>query len=163
MQELQIMECRKFEITLLSAKDLEDVRKLFKMKVYGRVSIGSSPEAEKRTPHDKHGEINPAWNFTMKYTISEAVVQHYNTMLVIKLYCKRKLGDRYIGEVHTSMKELFDYARSLGGSAVVNHPVLKGSVPSQGVLRFSYRFGEKVGIEKQLLIENIADWSLFKG
>ncbi|CAI9112166.1 OLC1v1012560C1 [Oldenlandia corymbosa var. corymbosa] len=137
------MECRKFEITLLSANDLEDVRKLFKMKVYLRVSIGSNPETEKWTPHDKHGEVNPAWNFTLKFTISETMLQNYNNMLVIKLYCKRKLGDRYIGEVHTSMKDLFDYSKPLGGSAVVTHPVYKGSICSQGVLRFSYKFGEK--------------------
>ena len=93
------MECRKFELTLISANDLEDVRKLFKMKVYARVSIGSNTETEKRTPADKHGEINPAWNFMMRYTIGESAVQHYGAMLVIKLYCKRKLGDRYIGEV----------------------------------------------------------------
>ncbi|KAL3513590.1 hypothetical protein ACH5RR_026307 [Cinchona calisaya] len=153
------MECRKFEITLLSANDLEDVRKLFKMKVYLRVSIGSSEGTEKRTPADKHGEINPAWNFNLKYTINDSMVKHYNTMLVIKLYCKRKLGDRYIGEVHTSMKELFDYAYPLGGSAVVNYPVQKGSVNSQGVLRFSYRFGEKVSIDKLILAETIADWN----
>ncbi|GFZ09915.1 hypothetical protein Acr_21g0005140 [Actinidia rufa] len=68
------------------------------MKVYARVSIGSNTETEKRTPADKHGEINPAWNFMMRYTIGESAVQLYGAMLVIKLYCKRKLGDRYIGE-----------------------------------------------------------------
>ncbi|CAI9112168.1 OLC1v1012561C1 [Oldenlandia corymbosa var. corymbosa] len=157
------MDCRKFKITLLSANDLEDVRKLFKMKVYARVSIGSNPETEKRTPPDKHGEVNPAWNFTLNYTINETMLHDYNNTLVIKLYCKRKLGDRYVGEVHASMKDLFDYSKQIGGSAVVTHPVLKGSVPSQGVLRFSYKFGEKVSIDKQLLIDNIDDWSLFKG
>ncbi|XP_027093706.1 protein SRC2-like [Coffea arabica] len=157
------MDCRKFEITLLSANDLEDVRKFFKMKVYLRVSIGSSSEeAERRTPADKHGEVNPAWNFTLKYTINESMVQHFNTMLVIKLYCKRKLGDRYIGEVHTSMKDLFDYAYPVGGSAVVSYPVQKGSVSSQGVFRFSYRFGEKVFIDKPLIAESLADWSSCK-
>lgn len=158
------MDCRNFEITLISANDLEDVRKLFKMKVYGRVSLGSNNnnvETEKRTPADKHGETNPAWNWTVKYTIAESAVQHYSTMLVIKLYCKRKLGDRYIGEVHAPIKHLFDYAVPLGGSALVNYPVQKGSVNSQGVLKFSYRFGHKVTIDKLLLAESIvhADWS----
>ncbi|KAI3460602.1 hypothetical protein Pfo_017265 [Paulownia fortunei] len=138
------MECRKFEITLISANNLEDVRKICKMKVHARVSIGGGAEKEKRTPTDKHGEINPAWNFTMRYTISESMVQNYNTMLVVKLYCKRKLGDRYIGEVHTSMKELFDCAKASGGRG----------------LRFSYRFGEKVMIDKLLLAESVASWSL---
>ncbi|XP_009627791.1 protein SRC2-like [Nicotiana tabacum] len=154
------MDCRRFEITLISASDLEDVRKLFKMKVHARVSIGSNPNTEKRTPTDKHGEINPAWNFSMKYTISESMIQYPNDMLVIKLYCKRKLGDRYIGEVHTSMKELYEYAYPNGGSAVMNYPVQKGSAQSQGVLRFSYRFGEKVTVDKLVMAESVAGWSM---
>ncbi|XAR62612.1 hypothetical protein NMG60_11017439 [Bertholletia excelsa] len=153
------MECRKFELTLISANDLEDVRKLFKMKVYAKVSIGGNPELEKRTPTDKHGELNPAWNFTVKYTVGESAVQHHGVMLVIKLYCKRKLGDRYIGEIHTSMKELFEIANACGGSALMNFPIKKGSLNSQGVLHFSYRFGEKANVEKLLLADGFSVWS----
>ncbi|KAL8467174.1 hypothetical protein ACS0TY_036042 [Phlomoides rotata] len=155
------MECRKFEITLISANELEDVRHICRMKVHARVSIGGGgPEGEKRTPTDKHGETNPAWNFTMRFTVGESVVENYNTMLVVKLYCKRKLGDRYVGEVHTPMKELFDFSRATGGSAVMSFPVQKGCVVSQGMLRFSYRFGEKVSIHKLLLAESVSGWSL---
>uniref|UniRef100_A0A5B7BJR8 C2 domain-containing protein n=1 Tax=Davidia involucrata TaxID=16924 RepID=A0A5B7BJR8_DAVIN len=154
------MECRKFEITLISANDLEDVRKIFKMKVYARVTIaGETGLTEKRTPADKHGKTDPAWNCTMRYTVGETALQHHGVRLVIKLYCKRKLGDRYIGEVHTSIKDLFDHAYPYGGSALVNYPVQKGSSNSQGVLKFSYRFGESVSIEKFLLAEGIAVWS----
>ncbi|KAL6962109.1 hypothetical protein U1Q18_037062 [Sarracenia purpurea var. burkii] len=156
---MSFMECRKFELTLISANDLEDVRKFFKMKVYAKVSIGGNPETEKRTPADKHGKINPAWNFHMTYTVGESAVRHYGTMLVIKLYCKRNLGDRYIGEVHMPVKELFDRAFMCGGgSAVVSLPVKKGSVDSQGLLNFSYRFGERVDVEKLLLAEGFPDW-----
>lgn len=154
------MEFRKFELNLISAIDLKDVRKIFKMKVYARVSIGNQPDSEKRTPVDRHGKTNPAWNYTMRYTISECVVERVSSsMLVIKLYCKRKLGDRYIGEVHVSMKELYEYAYSSGGSAVVNYPVQKGCVNSQGMLKFSYRFGDIVSIDKLLLAESIGVWS----
>lgn len=111
---------------------------------------------EKRTPVDKHSQTNPAWNYTMKYSISEPWLQHHGTMVVIKLYCKRKLGDRYIGEVHQSLKQLFDYAYPMGGSAVVHFPVQMGSAESQGQLCFSYRFGDKVAIEKLMLAESIA-------
>ncbi|XP_073051710.1 protein SRC2-like [Primulina eburnea] len=151
------MECRRFEITIISAHDLENVRILGKMKVHARVSIGSNNlEAEKRTPTDGHGETNPTWNFTMKYTISESMIQHYNTMLVIKLYCKRKLGDRYVGEIHTPMKELFEFAKPMGGSCILSFPVQKGCVHSQGGIRFSCRFGEKVMLDDLLLAENLA-------
>ncbi|PWA66559.1 C2 calcium-dependent membrane targeting [Artemisia annua] len=154
------MECRKFELTINSANDLREVRRLFKMKVYAKVLIGSNKNMEKRTPVDKHGQTNPAWNYTMKYSISEPWLQHHGTMVVIKLYCKRKLGDRYIGEVHQSLKQLFDYAYPMGGSAVVHFPVQIGSAESQGQLCFSYRFGDKVAIEKLMLAESIASFLL---
>ncbi|KAL8126670.1 hypothetical protein AgCh_013798 [Apium graveolens] len=150
-----MMEYRKFGINILQAEDLEDVRKLFKMEVYARVSIGSQAESMKRTPVDTHGETNPVWSFTINYTISECVVQNYSTMLVIKLYCKRMLGDRYIGELHLSMKELYEYAYSSGGSATVTYPVQKGCVNSQGLLMFSYTFGERVGADNFLQTETI--------
>ncbi|PIN13326.1 hypothetical protein CDL12_14058 [Handroanthus impetiginosus] len=145
------MECRKFDITVISANNLEDVRKICKMKVYARVLMGGRSEMEKRTPVDKHSELH----------ISESMVQNYNTMLVVKLYCKRTLGDRYIGEIHTPMKELFDCARAGGGlSTGLTFPVQKGYVNSQGALRLSYRFGEKAMIDKKLLAESVAGWSL---
>lgn len=155
------MECRVFEITIISANNLEEFRRLCKMKVYATVSMGGGPpENEKRTPTDRNGEMNPAWNFTMKYTISESTVEHHNTMLVVKLFCRRRLRcDRYIGEVHTSMKELFDYATPNGGSAILTFPVQKGSADSQGGLKFSYRFGEKVAIDKMLLAETVGGWN----
>lgn len=155
------MECRKFEITLISASDLEDVRVLGKMKVHGRVSLGDGDE--KRTPSDKHGETNPAWNYTMRFAVSESMVENFNTMLVVKLYCKRKLGDRYIGEIHTPIKELFDFAKAAAAgsrSAVVCFPVQRGCVNSQGMLRFSYKFGDKIMIDKLLLAESVAGLSL---
>ena len=113
---------------------------------------------EKRTPVDKHGWTNPAWNHTMKYSVAESWLKHHGTMLVIKLYCKRKLGDRYIGEVHQSLKQLYEYALPTGGSAVVFFPVQMGSAESQGQICFTYRFGEKVAIEKLMLAESIASF-----
>ncbi|KAL1561279.1 protein SRC2-like [Salvia divinorum] len=136
------MEFRKFEITLISATDLENVRVLGKMKVHTRASLSGGTAAngvEKRSPVDKHGETNPTWNYTMRFAVSEAMVENFNTMLVVKLYCKRKLQDRYVGEIHTPLKKLFNFAR--GGSPVINVPVQKGCVNSQGMLTFSYKRG----------------------
>ncbi|KAL8485520.1 hypothetical protein ACS0TY_027707 [Phlomoides rotata] len=151
------MECRAFEITVISATNLADYSRFCRIKVYARVSIGGGPDHGKRTPTDYHGAENPAWNYTMKYTLNESMVQHYNTMLVVKLFSKRRLAcDMYIGEVHTSVKELFDYATSSGGSAILTLPMQKGSVESQGSVRFSIRFGESVSIDKLMLAETVA-------
>ncbi|KAK3032526.1 hypothetical protein RJ639_036441 [Escallonia herrerae] len=101
------------------------------MKVYARISLGNNPNTEKETSIDQHGKKNPTWNYSMSYAIKESTEQHHGTMVVIKLYSKRKLGDWYIGEVHASMKELYDIARSCGGSAVWSFSVQEGCVKSQ--------------------------------
>ncbi|XP_071722487.1 protein SRC2 homolog [Rutidosis leptorrhynchoides] len=149
------MECRNLELTINSANDLREVRKLFKMKVYAKVLIGGNKRTKKRTPVDRHGRRNPAWNCFMNFSIAESCLQHHGTMLVIMLYCKRKVGDRYI-EVHQSLKQLYDHATPLGGSAVVFYPVRLGSAESQGHLLFSYKFGEKMAIESLIHGDNTA-------
>ena len=93
------MDCRKFEINLISASDLECVRKRFRMKVYAVVTIGDEQETKKRTPVDRENETNPIWNCIFRYTVGELALNHDGVMIVIKLYCSRTLGDRYIGEV----------------------------------------------------------------
>ncbi|KAK2967955.1 hypothetical protein RJ640_002509 [Escallonia rubra] len=126
------MECRKFEITLIFTIDLENLHRLCKMKVYARISLGNDPNTEKGTPIDQHSKTNPVWDYSMSYVIEESMVQHHGTMVVINLYCKRKLRDRYIG---------------------------KGNVKSQGALKFSFRFRDKFYIDKLLLAESIRAWS----
>ncbi|EYU23916.1 hypothetical protein MIMGU_mgv1a0260082mg, partial [Erythranthe guttata] len=107
------MECRRLEITIVSANNLEQVR-LFglKMNVHARVFIGGLPEKEKRTPTDTHGKRNPVWNYAASYTIIESMLQNCNTILDVHLYCTSKSGDKYIGQVNISLKELFDAAGS---------------------------------------------------
>ncbi|KAK2988366.1 hypothetical protein RJ640_007301 [Escallonia rubra] len=149
MERGNTIQCRNFHVTLISASDLEDVRDLFEMKVYASVSFNEEPKTEKKTPKDKHGKTNPAWNHRMVYTIAEAGTLRYGIMLVIKLYCKRKfLPDIYIGQVQKPIKELFETAHPKGGSAETTMPLRKGSGVSQGELRFSYTFGEKIIVKK---------------
>ncbi|XP_059631866.1 protein SRC2-like [Cornus florida] len=130
------MVCTEFEINLISAKNLKD-GKVFSRKVYARVSIGGG--TEKQSWVDTNNGTNPSWHFNTIHTIDESSVQNPCTMLVIKLYSQRWIGDRYIGEVHVSLKELKDQAPK--GSNTVDYKVKKGSEYSQGTLKFSYRFG----------------------
>ncbi|CAI9764042.1 unnamed protein product [Fraxinus pennsylvanica] len=73
------MECRKFEITIISADDLPDVRNFLQMKVFAKVSIQGQSKTTKKTPADMEGEKNPVWNFSTEYTIGEAAVQQEGT------------------------------------------------------------------------------------
>ncbi|KAL7086250.1 hypothetical protein ACP275_14G327700 [Erythranthe tilingii] len=171
------MDCRKLEITVVSANNLEDVRVFFgKTAVHARVSINGKTETERRTPTDTHGSQNPSWEFTTTYIIMETMLQSCNAMLVVKLYCDRNAGDRYIGEVYISLMELFECAKYNGGdekssnqvepadedsccgrrSAVMTLPVMKGCVQSQGALKISYSFSDKVSFDQLLMAENVA-------
>ncbi|KAL2513204.1 soybean protein regulated by cold-2 [Abeliophyllum distichum] len=148
MDKQNYVLCRKFYLTLISAENLPKVRKFFKSKVYAKVSFGGDKKTEQRIKADKHGELNPVWNYTMKYTIEESSIIHYGLQLVIKLYCQSKLGDRYIGEIHTSIKDLFDYAYRRGGSANLSLPMKKGDAETGAILKFSFRFGERIQKKK---------------
>ncbi|XP_059629987.1 protein SRC2-like [Cornus florida] len=139
------MDCTDLEINLISASHLKPVGKLSRMKVYARVSIGGAPmtssSSEKRTPVDNHGKTNPAWNFTTIHTIDKSAVQNECRILVIKLYSKRFImRDRYIGEVHVSLKELYKRASNGSKTNTVEYQVKKGSEYSNGMLKFSYMF-----------------------
>ncbi|CAK9158327.1 unnamed protein product [Ilex paraguariensis] len=144
------MECKTFEIKLISATNLSDVREKFKMKVYAEVTIAGNAKTRKRTLIDKAGETNPTWNVTMQYMIGELAVQNEGIEEVITLYCKRKLGDRYIGEVRIPIKQLYEqHANANGGSAnILTHQVQSSIGISQGELKFSFGFGETVTIER---------------
>ncbi|KAA8538527.1 hypothetical protein F0562_028102 [Nyssa sinensis] len=158
------MECRRFEINLISASDLKNVREIFKMKVYAVISIMGDSQTEKRTPVDKINETNPVWNFNIKYTVGKKTLQNEEVKLVIKLYCERSLGDRYIGEVQTSIKQLYDHADPDGGSVIRSYPVQRDSATSQGELKLSCSFGETVTIQppstwKKILVVGTLDYA----
>ncbi|KAL3505011.1 hypothetical protein ACH5RR_034852 [Cinchona calisaya] len=139
------MKCRYFQVTLISASNLLDVRHVGLMKVYAKVSINGNWDSEWTSPVDKEREKNPRWNCKIKYSLPEKAIKQKSGSdnLVIKLYCKRSfLEDKYVGEVHLSLKKLFD-----GGLACKNknYLVYRNDVIGQtfGTLKLSYRFGSR--------------------
>ncbi|XP_010269469.1 PREDICTED: protein SRC2 homolog [Nelumbo nucifera] len=141
------MERNCLEVTVVSARDLKGVRKLFKMKVYVMVVLASSDKEHfKRTPIDKEGRTNPNWNFSVTFDVeNHSDVQLNEYTLTFKLFCKRKLGDKYIGEVSVPIQDLLRAAS--GGTdsnspPVITRPVRLESGYTQGVLTFSCRFHE---------------------
>ncbi|CAI9778110.1 unnamed protein product [Fraxinus pennsylvanica] len=140
------VNCRKFEITLVSAKDLKDVRTCGRMKVYAEVSIGGEPNTAKRTPADVKGKTNPNWDFKIEYTLGEKAMKEGDVDLTIKLYCERRLwSDIYVGEVNLSLKELFKKRKSSDTSIKVKR---NGSVDTKGTLNISYNFGKRIGVPR---------------
>lgn len=142
------MEHRSLEINLQSAMDLKKVNLFSKMDVYAVVSIsgGDMNQIQKtKSPVDHDGDANPTWNFSMKFTVDEALMQADRLRLDFKLVCQRALGDKDVGEVNVPLKELFD-SHSNGAAGVKQigrYQVRKPSGKPKGQLTFSYQFGEK--------------------
>ncbi|KAL1533663.1 protein SRC2 [Salvia divinorum] len=130
------MECRKFEIILVSADNLPDVRSFGQMKVYAEVSINGEPDTSMRTTVDKDGETNPRWNCLLEYTFEETSLRNPGLVVEVKLYCERTLGDRYIGEVNIPVKGLFD-----SGPRVENVLSFNVAGTETGKLNILYSFG----------------------
>ncbi|KAH6832832.1 hypothetical protein C2S53_006079 [Perilla frutescens var. hirtella] len=138
------MECRKLEITLVSAENLPDVRNLGLMKVYAKVSLKGESRTTVKSSVDYEGETNPRWNFVVDYTISESTVRRPGVNLVVKLMCKRTLGrDRFVGEVKIPVKSLFDLG--LKSQKIPSYTV--AGTP-EGRLNLLYSFSERMLVRK---------------
>lgn len=136
------MEYRTLDITLISAKGLNNVNLFSKMDVYAVVSIaGGDPRGNQKSPVDKDGGTNPTWNFPMKFTVDETAAQQNRLTLVVKLRSERDLGDKDIGEVHVPIKELLGEHKS---EQFLRYQVRKPSGKPKGELNLSYKFGEKI-------------------
>ncbi|XP_051127861.1 protein SRC2-like [Andrographis paniculata] len=143
------MEYRTLEVILQSGMDLNKVNLFTKMDVYVVVSIsgGDVNQIQKtKSPVDHDGDANPNWNFPMKFTIDEALLQMNRLALNFKLICQRALGDKDVGDVTIPIKELLD-SQSKGGAAdgkkTASYQVRKPSGKPKGQLTFSYNLSEK--------------------
>lgn len=133
------MECRKLEITLVSAQNLPNVRNHGRMKVYAKVSLKGESKTAKKTPVDYEAGSNPRWNFVADYTVSESTVERPGVNVVVKLMCKRTLGDRFIGKVKIPVKNLFDMGEK--SRKILSYEV--AGTP-EGRLNFLYSFSDRM-------------------
>ncbi|KAA8538525.1 hypothetical protein F0562_028104 [Nyssa sinensis] len=134
------MEYMKFELKLKNAKGLRNVRIFGKMRVYAKVSMTGASYSEKQTAVDKHNRTNPKWEFENTYAVRSPEVRNNDIHLVIKLYCKRLFGDRYVGEVSESLGDLFRNGGTADNWRDKDCPVKRGAELSDGFLFISYRF-----------------------
>ncbi|KAI3756117.1 hypothetical protein L1987_55931 [Smallanthus sonchifolius] len=140
------MADRSLDLTIISAKGLNNVNLVGKMDVYAVVYInGAANQDQKQKTHvDKDGDSNPTWNYPMKFTIDESVALQNRLTLVVKIKTEGMFGDKDLGEVHVPVKELLEGV-SIGGKPLqfVTYQVRKPSGKPKGELSFSYTLGEK--------------------
>ncbi|GLT47640.1 hypothetical protein SLA2020_213220 [Shorea laevis] len=103
------MECRTLEITLIFAKDLEDVNVDSKMDVDAVVIINNEPQTKQKIPVDKDCGSNPKWNYTMTFTAEEAAAANRKRLeLVICLVSDRLFGDIVTGQLLVPINGFLD-------------------------------------------------------
>ncbi|CAH9083419.1 unnamed protein product [Cuscuta epithymum] len=140
------MDFRTLELKIMSAKDLKKVTFFSRMNVYVVVSVsGGDAKSNQtlRTPADREGGSNPAWNFPLKFTIDDAAARQNRLTLVFRIRCERALGDKDVGEIAVPIKELLD---SPAGNTkqFVSYQVRRPSGKQRGQITFSYQFSEKI-------------------
>ncbi|KAH6799935.1 hypothetical protein C2S52_000399 [Perilla frutescens var. hirtella] len=144
---MKFIDGRKVKVTVVSAVGLPDYRITDRMKVYCKVSLNDQAESIKKSKSDKRGGVNPRWNFTVDYTLTENAVQLPGANLVVKLYCKRSLTrDKPVGEVRISIKNLFDMGIRSHDNKCLTYCV-QGT--QYGQLSIQYSFGEKTAVLHQ--------------
>ncbi|KAM7511017.1 hypothetical protein LguiB_009892 [Lonicera macranthoides] len=138
--------CKDFKLTLVSATEVEQVRELFKTKVYAAVAIG-------------HNKTNPKWNHTMEYTIAATDVQNPVLDLVIELYINRTRGDKRVGYVSRPTCELFHHVanNTQGGITSLTLPLVTDGNDSKGVVTIEYSFREEKSVKKPSFVKKLAN------
>lgn len=141
------METRSLEVSIISARDLQDVNLVSKMDVYAVATLLGDSRTKQtiKTSIDREGGRNPTWNFPIRFTIDSRAAKQNRLVLEIKLRCSRALGDKDIGEVNIPVKELLDSAHGNGQSLqYISYQVRKPSGRPKGELNISYKFGDTV-------------------
>ncbi|KAL1543869.1 protein SRC2 [Salvia divinorum] len=111
----------RFEITVVSAENLPDIRRLGRMKVYAVVSLNREYETMRETTVDKYGNTNPRWNFPFVYSFNGSYLRQPGLDVVVDLFCERTLGDKLVGQVIIPVKSLFD--RGLRSQRSLSYPI----------------------------------------
>ncbi|GLT90237.1 hypothetical protein SLE2022_081800 [Rubroshorea leprosula] len=135
------MECRTLEITLIFAKDLEDVNVDSKMDVDAVLIINDEPQTKQKIPVDKDCGSNPKWNYTMTFTAEEAAANWKRLELVICLVSDRLFGDIVAGELLVPINGFLDCEEKV---TVYGVRLPKGMV--KGTLNLCCKIGEKFSV-----------------
>lgn len=146
------MECKILDITINSARDLQDVNLFFKMKVYAVVSIQDHNITKDNTcmqitPIDKDRGRNPEWNSPMQFFVNTFASQLSRLFLVVELKADKKFGNKDIGEVQVPIEKLLDSFDESNNEKSVSYSVITPSGEAQGLLYFTYKFSQKFTIE----------------
>ncbi|XAR62611.1 hypothetical protein NMG60_11017436 [Bertholletia excelsa] len=127
------MESMNLELVIDSAKDLKEVGRIYKTRVYAKLEFGN---IRRETLPDDRGKTNPTWKYPTSFIVRNEEVADDKTTVTIKLYGKRPLfKDKYLGKVPVSLKDIYRKGNR-PGTKILSYKVKDG----QGFLTISYEF-----------------------
>lgn len=137
---------RVLDLNVVHAEGLKDANLFTKMDVYVIVSIigGSSSSIKQKTNIDHDSGTHPTWNFPMRFTFDELCALQGRSCLFFRLKCEGILSDSDIGQVHVPIKDLLNSSSTTNSAKYVHYQVTDTTGKGQGMLTFSYKFGEKM-------------------
>nr|ABU98655.1 SRC2 protein [Taiwania cryptomerioides] len=142
------METRTIEVTLISARDIQDVNLFTKSKVYAVAWIRGDPRPTKqRTVSDKENGTNPSWNKSMSFAVDEAALQQGRLVLEVEIRSEGTFGDKEVGHVSVPMKEFLG-KKPTGGVDFVSYQVRKPSGKAKGTLNLSVKLNNTAVVKQ---------------
>ncbi|EOA25549.1 hypothetical protein CARUB_v10018894mg [Capsella rubella] len=140
------METRSLELKVTSAKG---IKKVSRMDVFVAVKLSGDPKCsdqrEQRTQVARNSGTCPEWgNDLMKFPINHTLAEANRLVVTFKIKCEQLGGgEKDIGEVHVSVKELLDHlGNDKSGQRYVTYQIGK----SKGDISFTYSFTDHVAI-----------------
>jgi len=95
---------RKIEVMIISAEDLEDVKRIGKMRCYAVAYI--DPEHKASTRIDEEGGINPNWKQKLVLAADDQLLSNVLAAITVEIYCHGHIREKLVGTARILTSEL---------------------------------------------------------
>ncbi|GLJ55925.1 hypothetical protein SUGI_1200670 [Cryptomeria japonica] len=131
------MNTRTLEITVISADDLENVRRLGRrMHTYAVVSTDDVCSQCASTHIDEEGGCDPVWNDKLQLSLSKGLPIALN----IQIFCKTRYGKRSVGWSRVPLSEILNGFGPPHGLHCLSYRLKTRNGRPHGTVNFSLRF-----------------------
>ncbi|KAH7425384.1 hypothetical protein KP509_11G051600 [Ceratopteris richardii] len=136
------MQCRKVDVTVVSAENVKEASSFVQIRTYAVVWFEQRNRMKTRV--DEHGNTNPSWNECLSFSVPESILDDPASSLNIEIYRTRSvLGHKVINMASIPVSELL---KKPDGKQTLMYELIRRSGKTKGAVRFSVRVGEKTTI-----------------
>lgn len=95
---------REIEVMIISAQDLQDVKRIGKMRCYAVAHI--DPEHKVSTRIDQDGGINPTWNEKLVLAADDELLSNVWAAITVEIYSYSHIRDKLVGTARILIPDL---------------------------------------------------------